>query len=116
MTIGTRLFTWAKGKLVGTDSQGNRYYIERTNKTGPRSPRRWVMYNGEAEASRVPPEWHAWLHYTVDEPLAPPTDKPWVKPHRPNMTGTADAYLPAGHDRRGGERQPATGDYEAWQP
>jgi NADH:ubiquinone oxidoreductase subunit len=116
MTIGTRLFTWAKGKLVGTDSQGNRYYIERTNVRGRRSPRRWVIYNGVAEASRVPPEWHAWLHYTTAEPLAPPTDKPWIKPHQPNMTGTPQAYLPSGHDRRGGERQAATGDYEPWQP
>ncbi len=117
MTIGTRLFTWARGKLVGTDSQGNRYYVEnRPGRGRMGKARRWVIYNGVAEASRVPPEWHAWLHYTVDEPLAPATDKPWVKEHQPNMTGTAQAYFPAGHDRRGGERPAATGDYEPWQP
>ncbi|HIJ63135.1 MAG TPA: NADH:ubiquinone oxidoreductase subunit NDUFA12 [Rhodospirillaceae bacterium] len=117
MDIGTYLFTWAKGRLVGTDAQGNRYFTERKAGRGRLGrARRWVLYNGPVEASRIPPEWHAWLHYTVDEPLAPPTDKPWVKPHQPNHTGTAEAYLPAGHDRRGGERQAATGDYEAWQP
>jgi NADH:ubiquinone oxidoreductase subunit len=115
MTIGTILFTWAKGKLVGTDSQGNRYFHERKARPGHRL-RRWVLYKGRAEASRVPSEWHAWLHYTVDQPLAPSADKPWVKEHQPNLTGTADAYLPAGADRRGGERARATGDYEAWRP
>jgi NADH:ubiquinone oxidoreductase subunit len=115
MTIGTRLFTWVRGRLVGTDSQGNRYYVERKPVNGRRQ-RRWVIYNGPAEASRVPPEWHAWLHYTVDEPLPPATDKPWVKDHQANPTGTGQAYLPPGHDRRGGVRPPATGDYQAWRP
>ena len=34
----------------------------------------------------------------------------------PNHTGTNAAYLPPGHDLRGGKRDRATGDYEAWQP
>src|SRR5712691_6776670 len=29
MTIGTRLFTWWKGELVGTDELANRYYREK---------------------------------------------------------------------------------------
>ena len=115
MTIGTRLFTWAKGQLVGTDQQGNRYYVERKAVPG-RKVRRWVLYKGVADGSRVPAEWHAWLHYTVDQPLEAATDKPWVKEHTPNFTGTNQAYLPQGHDLRGGERAKATGDYEAWQP
>ena len=115
MTIGTRLFTWAKGKLVGTDQQGNRYYIERNGVKG-RRVRRWVLYNGAVEASRVPPEWHAWLHYTVDEPLLRSADKPWVKEHSANASGTANAYFPPGDDRQGGIRPHATGDYEAWKP
>lgn len=115
MEIGTILFTWAKGKLVGTDSQGNRYFSERKARKGLRQ-RRWVLYKGRIEASRVPPEWHAWLHYTVDQPLAAAPEKPWIKEHQANQTGTENAYLPAGHDRRGGERARATGDYEAWRP
>jgi NADH:ubiquinone oxidoreductase subunit len=115
MSIGTLLFTWAKGKLVGTDQQGNRYFIERKAVAGRRT-RRWVLYKGVADASRVPSEWHAWLHYTVDQPLERAADKPWVKDHQANLTGTPAAYLPQGHDLRGGERQRATGDYQAWQP
>ena len=48
-TIGTQLFTWRKGRLVGEDGQGNKYY---TNKDGKK---RWVIYNGFCDASRVPP-------------------------------------------------------------
>ncbi len=75
-----------------------------------------MLYTGTVEASRVPPEWHAWLHYTVDAPLERSPAKPWIKDHQPNLSGTAAAYLPTGHDFRGGQRQQATGDYEPWQP
>jgi NADH:ubiquinone oxidoreductase subunit len=78
--------------------------------------RRWVAYAGAPEASRVPPEWHAWLHYTTDAPLAERARRPWEKPHLPNATGTPAGYRPPGHDYRGGARQRATGDYEAWTP
>lgn len=123
MTIGTRLFTWWKGELVGTDPFGNRYYRERPGrplrKGGGRDSRekRWVLYNGEPEASKVPPEWHAWLHHTVDEiPDAGRPKYPWQKPHQPNLTGTPLAYRPPGSVLKGGRRAPATGDYEPWTP
>lgn len=111
-TWGTRLWTWRKGVLVGEDESGNRYYRERNGR------RRWVVYNGPAEPSRVPPDWHGWLHYTVD---TPPTEenyrpRPWEKPHRPNMTGTAQAYRPPGSTLRPGPRPPTGGDYEPWRP
>ena len=111
-TVGTRLATWWKGELVGSDEFGNRYYREK------RGDRRWVLYHGGIEASAVPPEWHAWLHRMVDEPpsVAPVLTRPWEKEHRPNLTGTSEAYLPPGHVERGGERAPATGDYEPWRP
>jgi NADH:ubiquinone oxidoreductase subunit len=115
ISLGTLLYTWAKGKRVGTDIAGNRYYVERGAPKGRRA-RRWVIYNGPVEASRVPPEWHAWLHYTSEQPLTEVNRKPWQQPHQPNRTGTAEAYLPPGHDLMGGRRERATGDYEAWQP
>ena len=75
------------------------------------------MYVGEPEASPVPPEWHGWLHYTTDAPIPLTARRPWQKPHRPNLTGTAAGYRPPGHDyqRRAPARR-ATGDYEAWTP
>ena len=111
-TLGTRFFTWRKGERVGSDSLGNVYYRER------RGDRRWVIYSGAAEASHVPPEWHGWLHHIVDEVPgegdAP--ERPWALPHRPNQTGTPNAYRPPGSTLASGERPAATGDYEAWSP
>jgi len=111
-TYGTRLFTLRKGILVGEDDFGNRYYRERNGK------RRWVIYKDLAEASRVPPDWHGWLHYTVDTPPTEEdyTPKDWQKPHVENMTGTANAYRPRGSTLIPGDRPPATGDYEPWRP
>ncbi len=113
MTIGTRLFTLLHGREVGRDGMGNIYYEDRRLRDGKR--RRWVMYAGAPEASTVPPEWHAWLHYTTDAPL-PGAHRPWQKPHQPNATGTIAGYRPPGHDYQGGHRARATGDYEAWTP
>jgi NADH:ubiquinone oxidoreductase subunit len=75
-TIGTRLFTWLWGKEVGRDGAGNRYFRHKRGGTtmdcSLQKERRWVIYRGEDEASRVPPEWHLWLHHTTDE--IPPKD------------------------------------------
>jgi NADH:ubiquinone oxidoreductase subunit len=124
MTIGTRLYTWWKGELIGTDQFGNRYFREKGNRARvpgggmPSRDRRWVLYKGAAEASRVPPEWHGWLHHTTDAP--PPPDQrpahPWQKEHLPNLSGTSLAYRPPGSLLRGGHRAKATGDYEPWTP
>ena len=123
MTIGTRLYTWWKGELVGKDQFGNRYYREKNAKLvkgGGRESReqRWVLFNGMAEPSKVPPEWHGWLHHsTVDVPVIDPAArKPWQKEHLPNLSGTALAYHPPGSVLRGGHRDKATGDYEPWKP
>lgn len=114
-TLGTRLFTMLKGHRVGTDADKNAYYEERRPRAGRRS-RRWVVYVGQPEATKVPPEWHAWLHYTTDAPLPAGARRSWQKPHLPNLTGTIDSYRPPGHDYRGGQRAAASGDYEAWTP
>lgn len=117
-TWGTRSTIWWQGRLVGKDEFGNRYYVQKKG-VGPLGvPRRFVIYTDLAEASKVPPEWHGWLHYTVDTPPSEEayTAKPWQKPHQMNMTGTAQAYRPAGSILSAAERPRATGDYKAWKP
>ena len=111
-TWGTLLATLLYGHFVGSDEFGNRYY---QNKTGSR---RWMLFNGTFEASRVPPDWHGWLHFTFREPptIAPLKTRSWEKPYIPNLTGTPAAYRPEGSLAGRGERAPATGDYEAWMP
>ncbi len=109
-TLNTQLWTWRKGQRVGEDDAGNVFYQTRDG------ARRWVIYNGEAEASRIGPEWHGWLHHTYQEP---PTERPlprksWEQPHLENQTGTAMAYAPPG-SIRAGTPEPRK-DYEAWTP
>lgn len=124
MNLGTCLLTWLRGESVGIDSLGNRYYRDKGRPTlrrgGGRASRekRWVVYHGEPEGSKVPPEWHAWLHHTIDEVpgTAARVRYPWEREHQPNMTGTPYAYRPAGSILRGGVRAPSTGDYEPWTP
>jgi len=116
-TWGTRLQTWYRGEEVGVDGFGNRYYLEK-GRAG-KDARRWVMYKGDIDASKVPPQWHAWLHKTVDTvPVDDGRDaaKDWVQPHTANVTGTDQAYYPPGHPAVGGDRAEATGDYEPWRP
>ncbi len=114
-TIGTN---WAlRGKTrAGEDSLGNVYYEGGVDMNG--IPRRWVIYAGANDASRVPPEWFGWLHHQVDglpdQSLPPP--RRWQKPPEPNLTGTVFAHRPAGALEKGGARAAATGDYEAWTP
>ncbi|MBL6613411.1 MAG: NADH:ubiquinone oxidoreductase subunit NDUFA12 [Reyranella sp.] len=115
MILGTWLFTKMRGELVGTDAEGNRYFQDKRIIPGRRR-KRWVMYNGVAEASRVPAEWHGWLHHTTNE-VPPPGGRPrreWQKEHVPNLTGTDHAYRPPGHTLATGDKPKPP--YEAWRP
>ncbi len=119
-TWGT-LFTLMrrKAKLIGTDEQGNRYFEE----TGKPSfadgrYRRWVVYHGVAEASRVPPDWHGWLHHTFASPPEKgrlPRQK-FEKDHLPNMTGTPLAYHPKGSLYKTAHGVDEGKDYQPWSP
>lgn len=122
MSIGTKLFTKLKGTKVGTDEYGNVYYrstVKEGDGIGRRNQeRRWVVYKGLAEPSKVPPYWHGWLHHMTDDA---PTEADkvakydWQKPHLPNLTGTVNAYHPS-DSFEDEKRTKAIGDYQAWNP
>ncbi|CAK0763364.1 NADH dehydrogenase (ubiquinone) 1 alpha subcomplex subunit 12 [Azospirillaceae bacterium] len=111
-------FTFRRGQLVGEDQFGNRYYIEKKKTPSLPRRRRWVIYNGEPEATKVPPEWHGWLHYTHDEPIPLKSEfhQSWVKPHQANRSGSLQAHKPPGFALGSAERSKATGDYQSWTP
>ena len=117
-TWGTRLFTWRRGRQVGSDAFGNRYFLQKSG-VGPLGvPSRWVIYKDLSEPSQVPPDWHGWLHHTVD---ALPTDEtyqaqPWQKAHEMNWTGSARAYRPQGSITGTAQRPKFSGDYKPWKP
>ncbi|WP_395647506.1 NADH:ubiquinone oxidoreductase subunit NDUFA12 [Terricaulis sp.] len=116
-TLGAMFDIGRRGVLVGKDEFGNRYFEEKRPSLEGRK-RRYVIYSGLAEASRVTADWHGWMHHTVEDPptVAPAKLKPWEKPHKPNLTGTRYAYRPKGSMARGGVRAASTADYEAWSP
>ena len=111
-TMGIRMLTMFFGVPVGTDEAGNKYY--KANKGN----RRWVVFNGPAEASAIPPGWHGWMHHRTDTPPSQEsyTPRDWQKPHRQNLTGTPAAYRPDGSLLSPGQRPRVTGDYNAWSP
>nr|WP_321456843.1 NADH:ubiquinone oxidoreductase subunit NDUFA12 [uncultured Cohaesibacter sp.] len=122
-TFGTWLHTKRHGEFVGQDEFGNKYYRQDVSKqlsySGSRKgERRWVVYANPSDASAIPPGWHGWMHYRTDEIPSENDTKhwSWERAHQPNMTGTSQAYHPAGSllskqaTAKGGD------DYEAWTP
>jgi NADH:ubiquinone oxidoreductase subunit len=128
MGIFKNIFTWWEGATFGTwmglrgktrvgeDSLGNVYWEGGEDTNG--NSRRWVIYHGSNDASRVPPEWFSWLHHQIDAvpDQALPAPKNWEIPAEMNLTGSRLAYRPSGAMEAGGQRVRATGDYEAWTP
>lgn len=114
-TFGTTLGLRGKTRM-GEDSLGNVYWQGGSDPNG--IPRRWVIYKGANDASRIPPEWYSWLHHQIEATpdQALPAARAWEKPWEPNQTGTTLAYRPPGALEAGGQRVRSTGDYEAWTP
>lgn len=111
-SLTTMWHTRRNGHQVGSDAYGNVYY---QSKDGAR---RWVIYNGSNDASRIPAEWYSWMHHQIDghpDEVLPPA-RAFHKLREPNMTGTEKAYRPSGALEKGGQRAAASGDYEAWAP
>src|SRR5271170_2481870 len=90
-TIGATLQIRKGSVCVGEDETGNRYFetIDKRYDYDGRN-RRFVIYRGYAEASKVPADWHGWLHHTFAEPptRAPLKRRSWERDHLPNLTGT----------------------------
>ena len=105
---------------MGENEAGNRYFetVDKRRDYDEAQPAVCDPYNGYADASKVTPGWHGWLHHTFDEPptRAPLKTRVWERPHLPNLTGTVWAWRPKGSIARGGEREKASGDYRPWTP
>ena len=94
---------------VGIDSFCNKYY-ESKNGT---IKKRFVIYNGIEETSRVPAIWHSWLHYTTNDiPSENANIKTaWQKTHLPNLTGTKFNYSALQY-----KNKYCKNHYESWNP
>ena len=97
--------------LIGEDQYGNKYYRKK------KIDKRFVIFNGKVEASKIPPMWHAWLHkITSKPPLKRKKIYNWQQYNLPNLTGTAFAVKPKGSLLDRGLRQKSSADYESWKP
>jgi len=89
---------------VGYDEFQNQYFLSKDKK-------RFIVYNGICEPTKVPAQWHGWLHYTYDKIPIDINRHSWQKIHIPNLTGTKNAFNP--------KNQPSSKsnhDFVAWNP
>ena len=88
-TFGTFIYTLFMGKFVGSDDFGNKYHSDSKGK-------RWVIYKNRVESSKIPPDWHSWIHFIKKD--KPSNEKKffWQKKHQENLTGTKEAHRPEG--------------------
>ena len=107
-TLGTFIYTLFAGKFAGSDQFGNKYY---SNSSG----KRWVIYKNNIEASKIPPEWHSWIHFlTIHKPSDKIKKFSWQKQHEENLTGTNKAYKPEGSLINNLKKDMKK--YESWKP
>ena len=117
MSLGTLIYTWLHGSLVGSDDAFNKYYCNSKN-FNDLSAKRWVIFNGKIEASKIPSHWHAWLHKSIDTPPINYKHKySWQKNHQENKTGTDEAYYPDSHPlSKNYNSEAIKSEYESWKP
>ena len=96
-------------KKEGIDDYGNIYYSKK-NKSAINNyrERRWVIYNGEIEASKVPQQWNAWLHHVISSIPSNRTKKEkWMKKHLPNKKRNVNLQK---------AKKFAKKNYDSWDP
>ena len=90
-TFGTFIYTLFIGKFIGEDEFGNKYYSDSKGK------KRWVIYEKTIESTKIPPNWHSWIHFqSKNKPNLNVGLFPWQKKHEENLTGTKKAHKPEG--------------------
>ena len=112
-TVGTKLYTYLKGKKVGEDYLGNSYFESKNLES------RWCIYRNQSEASRISPEWNSWLRYISNAvPTSDNTTYEWQKRFDGNATGLGSAYKPTitGVGRSKEDLEHYQSDYKAWKP
>ena len=112
-TVGTKLYTYLKGKKVGEDYFGNYFYESRDKRN------RWCIYSYQSDASKISPEWNSWLRFITN---SCPTDDTmtyeWQKRFSGNLTGIDGAYKPEilRANKKNEDLDRYQSDYKAWIP
>ncbi len=111
-TLGTLIYTWTSGIFVGVDSFGNKFYKSKNDK------KRWVVYENESEASKIDPNWHGWIRFTVNKiPIDKYDTYKWEKAYIQNLTGLSSVYRPNQlTTEKNTKRSKIETDYSSWEP
>lgn len=114
MHLSTYIYTFLFGKFVGKDEFQNSYY--RSNNLLHKKEKRWVIYKGIVESTKIPPLWHRWIHFITNElPNEKRVEKlSWQKEHRANFTATSMSYHPNSDKNYTYKKIPI--HYQAWKP
>ena len=105
-TVGTFIYTVFAGKFSGKDQFGNKYYSNNKGK-------RWVIYKNNIESTKIPPEWHSWIHFLKNNVPSNDVRKfSWQKEHQENLTGTKKAHKPIGS--LSSDTKKSIKKYESW--
>ena len=82
-------------KLIGTDEYQNKYYeMKQADYLGRK--KRICIYSGIVEGSKIPSNWHNWMHHSSLEEIKYKRQF-WMKSHTPDVTGTDFAFQPNRH-------------------
>lgn len=103
--LNSIIFTKIFGVHAGEDLYGNQFYFRKTSE----EEKRWVVYKGMYDPSKISDEWHSWLHFINDiKPFK--SKKTWI----PNTTGTKFSH----NSISSIENTPQTTlqYYESWDP
>jgi len=93
-----RIYLFFCGTKIGIDQYGNQYFeVKRTDSFGRK--KRFCLYNGTPEASKISPEWHLFMHYQIEAKDVKTNYKQhkWQKPFVPDITLSDAKYLPKNH-------------------
>ncbi|PWN32513.1 NDUFA12-domain-containing protein [Meira miltonrushii] len=83
------------GRLVGTDSFGNKYFENLEEQPGRH---RWIDYAAhDYNTVQVEPQWHSWLHHIRQDPpnvdpIVQAAHKTWEIQHTDSTTGSRASF------------------------
>ena len=106
MVLLDKLVIFLTSKHIGLDSCKNNYYVS-LDKDYLGRCRRFVIYNGVPDPSKIPPLWNAWLRYAIQDFPSYNNSYEWQTPFVCNLTGTSMSYKPS---------NTASSNYVAWRP
>jgi NADH:ubiquinone oxidoreductase subunit len=96
------------GTFKGCDDLGNKYYFLKKN-----TKKRWVIFKGIEDPTKIPPQWYNWIHNIEDNPISDDTFYDWqTKNHKPNMTGTVARFSPIKTNQHAKHKS----GYSPWRP